>query len=323
MNNEIIVPELNNETIDSLICEIRGEKVMLDFDLARLYGYETKKFNRQVKNNIEKFPIEFRFQLTKEETKFLARCKNFTAQIWATNEGGRTSLPYAFTEQGIYMLMTVLKGDLATKQSIALVKAFKQMKDFLIESNKLSSINELIKLVNEQNNRFATKEELEIIKNDLSLLMDNFINKTTNYLFFKGERIETEVFFQDIFSNAKHSIYIIDDYINVKTLLLLKCINPKVKVIIFSDNKGTNNLTKEFINDFKKDTNINLTIKENKEFHDRVIIIDFNYKNEIIYHVGSSIKDSGSSVFGIDIVKDRLKYSEIISKMIINNKDIL
>ena len=111
MNNEIIVPELNNETIESMIYEIRGVKVMLDFELARIYGYETKNFNRQVKNNIEKFPNDFRFKLSKEEIEYLVRCINFTSRSWEhNNEVGRRYLPYAFTEQGIYMLMTVLEG---------------------------------------------------------------------------------------------------------------------------------------------------------------------------------------------------------------------
>ena len=107
---ELIIPELNNETIESMIYIIRGQKVMLDFELAKIYGYETKNFNQQVKNNIDKFPKEFRFQLSKEETILIQRSKNLTAEIWATNKGWRTRLPYAFTEQGIYMLMTVLKG---------------------------------------------------------------------------------------------------------------------------------------------------------------------------------------------------------------------
>ena len=117
---EIIIPELNNETIESMIYVVRGEKVMLDFELARIYGYETRYFNRQIKNNIERFDDEFRFQLTKEELEEILKCKKFTSS-W----GGTRKLPYAFTEQGIYMLMTVLKGDLATKQSIALIDAYK------------------------------------------------------------------------------------------------------------------------------------------------------------------------------------------------------
>jgi len=128
VEKEITIPELNNETIESMIYIIRGQKVMLDFELAKIYGYETKTFNQQVKNNINKFHERYRFQITNEELKEIARSQNVTAQIWATNKGGRTSLPYAFTEQGIYMLMTVLKGELATKQSIALIDVFKQMK---------------------------------------------------------------------------------------------------------------------------------------------------------------------------------------------------
>ena len=114
---------LDKQAIEKMIYVIRGQKVMLDFELARIYGYETKNFNRQVKNNIEKFPDEFMFQLTNEEIEYLSRCKNFTSIMQSPGtKGGRAYLPYAFTEQGIYMLMTVLKGDLATKQSIALIK---------------------------------------------------------------------------------------------------------------------------------------------------------------------------------------------------------
>ena len=116
-NPEQTIMKLNNETIKSMIYEIRGQKVMLDFDLAQIYGYETKNFNRQISNNMERFDKEFRFQISKEEFNIILRCKNFTSS-W----GGIRYLPYAFTEQGIYMLMTVLKGDLAVKQSIALIK---------------------------------------------------------------------------------------------------------------------------------------------------------------------------------------------------------
>jgi len=147
-NKEIITPELNSETIESMIYIIRNQKVMLDFELAKIYGYTTKAFNQQVKNNISKFPERYRFQLTKEETIKLQRSKNLTAELWAEGKGGRSSLPYAFTEQGIYMLMTVLKGELATKQSIALIDAFKAMKDYIVESNNLllyiKSINEVL-----------------------------------------------------------------------------------------------------------------------------------------------------------------------------------
>ena len=105
LTKEIMIVDENN--IKDKIYLIRGQKVMLDFDLAEIYGYETKRFNEQVKNNINRFPPEFCFKLSAEEYASLARSKKSTARIWTVgNSGGRTSLPYAFTEQGIYMLMT-------------------------------------------------------------------------------------------------------------------------------------------------------------------------------------------------------------------------
>ena len=120
VEKELIIPELNNETIESMIYVIRGEKVMLDFELAKIYGYETRTFNQQVKNNINKFDEDFHFQLSKNEWDEILMSKKLISSL-----GGSRKLPYAFTEQGIYMLMTALKSDLATKQSIALIDAFK------------------------------------------------------------------------------------------------------------------------------------------------------------------------------------------------------
>ena len=120
------------EKIQSRIYEVRGVRVMLDFDLAEIYGYTTKAFNQQVKNNIERFPDDFRFKLTKEEVEFILRSKNLTSK---DKRGGRQYLPFVFTEQGIYMLITVLKGELATKPSKALIRTFKEMKDFILTNN--------------------------------------------------------------------------------------------------------------------------------------------------------------------------------------------
>ncbi len=123
---------INEGSLRDKIYEIRGMKVMLDFELAEIYGYETKNFNRQVKNNAAKFEgDDFMFQLTRSETEELSRCKNFTSIQTKGVKGGRSNSPYAFTEQGVYMLMTVLRGDLATRQSRALIKAFKSLKDYV------------------------------------------------------------------------------------------------------------------------------------------------------------------------------------------------
>ena len=124
-NKTIIVDE---SLLRNKIYIIRGQRVMLDFDLAEIYGYTTKTFNQQVRRNLDKFPDDFIFQLTQEEKTIILR-----SQIVTSSWGGSRYLPYAFTEQGIYMLMTVLKGELATQQSITLVRLFKSMKDYLIE----------------------------------------------------------------------------------------------------------------------------------------------------------------------------------------------
>ena len=313
---ELIVPELNNETIDSMIYIIRGQKVMLDFELAKIYGYETKRFNEQVKNNINKFPERYRFQLNKEEYEIILRSKKSTSS-W----GGTRKLPYAFTEQGIYMLMTVLKGDLATKQSIALIDDFKQMKDYIVENKDVLSTNETIKLtnlVNEHSNKIA------VIENKLEIVMDNFIDPNTykHYLIKDGEKIEADIAYQSIYKLAKYSIYIIDDYIDIKTLQLLKCIKENINVIIFTDNKGKNNLNINFINDFKNDTNINIILKKNNNrFHDRYIILDFNTDDYKLYHCGASSKDSGNKINTIMNVVEKEVYVELINR-VLNNNDL-
>lgn len=138
---EQLIFEATDEVgIRDLIVEIRGVQVLMDYDLARIYGYSTKDFNRQVKNNIEKFDADFMFQLTREEKDNL-RCKNSTS-----NWGGSRYLPHAFTEQGVYMLMTVLKGDLATRQSKAIVRTFKKMKDYIITNRELIGEREFVRL---------------------------------------------------------------------------------------------------------------------------------------------------------------------------------
>lgn len=130
-NKMMIVDE---SSLKDKIYTIRGQQVMLDFDLAEIYGYTTKAFNQQVKNNIERFPDDFRFQLTRIEVEELSRSKILTSMQTAGIKGGRAYLPYVFTEQGVYMLMSILNGNLATSQSITLIRLFKSMRDYLIEN---------------------------------------------------------------------------------------------------------------------------------------------------------------------------------------------
>jgi len=339
MNNNVLI--VNKENIKDKIYTIRGQKVMLDFKLAYLYGYETKNFNRQVKNNIEKFDSEFMFQLTKEEVSELSRCKNFTTMQVKGIKGGRVYLPYAFTEQGIYMLMTVLKGELATKQSKALIKIFKEMKDYIIETNQLVNYNNFLKLsiqttentkeIAEIKNTMVTKKEMEKITKDMATKKDlmELANRLTDIsynrelLILNGEQVEANIAYNKIYSLAKKKIYIIDDYISLKTLVLLKDISKNIKVMIFSDNVN-NGLHKIEYEDFIKEYNLNITFrKTNKKYHDRYIIIDYNLETEHIFYSGSSSKDSGKKITSILETRDKTLFKNIIDDILQNEELIL
>ena len=245
MKNEITIIELTQENIESMIYTIRGQKVMLDFDLARIYGYATRDFNNQIKNNIIRFENDFMFRLTSEEWKAILRWKKSTANELSSK---RRYNPYAFTEQGIYMLMTVLKGDLAVEQSKALIRLFKKMKDFITESSGLSlNTNSYLE------SKFSSYDKrFGKIERKLEIVMDNFADPATfkHFLFLDGQRIEADTAHQYFYSLATQSIIIVDDYIDIKTLELLKTAKEGIEIVIATENKAKNKLTNSFIEDF-------------------------------------------------------------------------
>lgn len=331
-NREIVV--IDETTMKSKIYYIRGQKVMLDFELAEIYGYTTKTFNQQVKRNNEKFDDDFMFQLTDDEVDELSRSQNVTLN----RETGRGSnikyKPYAFTEQGIYMLMTVLRGELAVKQSKALIRMFKQMKDFIVENQDFITSKELLQIavqtnqntkdiatINNKINTLATKE-------DLKKVMDNFIDPDTykHFLLMNGDKIEADVAYTKIYKSAKKSIYVIDNYTGLKTLELLRAAKDNVEIIVFSDNvKNKDMLTKNILNDFRKDyPNIYLKMKvAGKKYHDRYIAIDYGTENEDFYLCGASSKDAGNKISSITKIEESSKdmYHTMFGGML-NNKDL-
>ena len=325
-NKEIVV--IDETTIKSKIYYIRNQKVMLDFELAEIYGYTTTRFNEQVKNNSEKFDDDFMFQLTKSEFENLISKKSTSS--W----GGRRKLPYAFTEQGIYMLMTVLRGELAVRQSKALIRMFKQMKDFIIENQDFISSKELVQIAIQTNQntndiaRIDSKINTLATKEDLKKVMDNFIDPETykHFLLMNGDKIEADVAYTKIYKSAKKSIYVIDNYIGLKTLELLRAARDKTQIVVFSDNvKNKDMLTKNILDDFRKDyPNIDLKLKiAGKKYHDRYIAIDFGTENEDFYLCGASSKDAGNKISSITKIEESSKdmYHDMFSKML-NNKDL-
>lgn len=321
------------EHIKNMIHNIRGVKVMLDSDLAQLYGYTTKAFNQQVKNNIEKFDSDFRFQLTRDEYHEILRSKNLTLElendflrsIFLTSKdkrGGRQYLPFVFTEQGIYMLMTVLKGELATKQSKALIRTFKEMKDFILTNNIIKSKEILqISIQTTQNTNDIAKIKSEMFtKSDFAKFIDNFTeNKTNEILILNGEYFNADIAYNNIYDLANKSIYIVDNYIGIKTLLLIKNIRENIKVFIFSDNinKGLHQFEYD---DFKKQyPNIDISFyRTNSAYHDRYIIIDYNTPNENIFHCGASSKDAGNKITSITKINDKEIYHHIVDILLGN-----
>lgn len=285
--NKIVVSD--NIKIENMIYEIRGKKVMLDSDLAKLYNVETKRINEAVKNNIEKFPERYCFKLSDNESDNLL-VEIFDQKI--EKRGGKYKNPRVFTEQGVYMLATILKSKEATKITIAIMDAFVVMKKIintsLIEQkyfNELTIKNtEDIKLLQESFDKLNTKE-------------------SNNHIFYEGQIYDAYSLLIDILSKAKKEIIIIDNYAGKKLFDIIRDINVKIK--IYTEN--IDNISKE---KYEKQYS-NIEIINTNIFHDRFIIID----NRVLYHSGASFKDLGKKCFAITkIVEDNI-LEELLDKL--------
>ena len=285
--NKIVVSD--NIKIENMIYEIRGKKVMLDSDLAMLFGYETKQLNRQVLRNINRFPENYCFQIT--DTEYISlRCQNGTLKNGRGEH--RKYLPYVFTEYGITMLAGILKSELAIKMSLRIVDIFITMKNYintsLIEQkyfNELTIKNtEDIKLLQESFDKLNTKE-------------------SNNHIFYEGQIYDAYSLFIDILSKARKEIIIIDNYAGKKLFDIIKNINVNVK--IYTEN--IDNISKE---KYEKQYN-NLEIINTNIFHDRFIIID----NKVLYHSGASFKDLGKKCFAITKMEDNNILKELLNKI--------
>ncbi len=328
---EIIL--INEETIQDKIYILRGQKVMLDFELAEIYGYTTKRFNEQVKNNIERFDEDFRFQLSKEEFDNL-RSKKSTSS-W----GGARYLPYAFTEQGVYMLMTVLKGELAVNQSKTLIRTFRIMKDYIIEKRGLINHRDYLQLslaVAEHSRDInAIKSSLNTVDNEIAEVIERLGNVVTKselsefmnifskqeflneYVLWDGQPFESDLAYSAIYEKAETTIYVIDNYIGVKTLALLKNSKEDVEVILFTDNVGRGLHSTEFKDFCKQYPHCKIKLKQTgKKYHDRYIVIDYGTEQEKIFHCGPSSKDGGMKIGSIVEIREREAYHKLLDELI-------
>ena len=291
------ITEQEHQDIKNLIYTIRGKQVMLDSDVAKLFKYETKDLNRNVRNNAERFPEYYCFQLTEEEYKSL-RCKNFTL-----NKNGRGQhrkyLPYVFTEYGITMLAGLLKSEVAVKVSIKIVNTFIEMRKFI--ANNSNMFNRL------------TTVEYKLLEHDKKFdevfneLQKNQQSEFNQKIFFDGQIYDAYSLIIKIIKTAKSKILIIDNYIDDSILEMLTKKNKSVKVVILTSDKS--NISKLDIQKFNKEYPM-LEVRKTDKFHDRFIVID----NVELYHIGASLKDLGKKCFAISKIEDR-EYIEKFSEL--------
>ena len=329
---ELVPVAIDQMDISSLIHVIRGKQVMLDYDLATLYGYAVKALNQQVKRNIARFPEDFMFQLTKEEVEVVKSqiATSPNSNFYAGQEGGRRKPPYAFTEQGVYMLATVLKGELAEKQSIFIMRAFREMRHYIqqnlqfVTQNELKALRETIeedsRKINARQNE--TDSQIKAINESIQKINENFVLDTElkNFVIYKGQKLESDMAYIDIYKKAKKSIYVIDDYVRIKTLHLLSHKKSGVHVILFTENghgRSRDRLTASEVTDFNNEYPT-IQIKPNPDCHDRFIILDYGTKTEKAYHCGASSKDGGNKVCAINEIESTDLMHPVISKLLLN-----
>ncbi len=315
---------LNLENIRNRVYFIRGQQVMLDYDLAEIYGYEVKRLNEQVKRNIARFPVDFMFQLSEYELE------NLRSQFATANYNTKSrSLPYAFTEQGIYMLATVLRGELAEQQSIFIMRAFREMRHYMKQNEQFVTQSEMrivtarisemsMQVASVSDRQKKTDRNVENIQKRIDTLSENFISDKDfkNFVIYKGQKFEADVAYIDIYQQATVSIYVVDDYVNTKTLQLLSQKKQGVEVIIFTENGHGRDgfLTQTVIDDFNSQYPT-IHIKPNPDCHDRLIVLDYGLETEQVYHCGASSKDAGRKLCAINKIEDSTMIHPVVDKL--------
>lgn len=287
ITNDLV--EITRPSIEKRIYVIRDKQVMLDSDLAVLYQVETGALNRAVKRNISRFPEDFRFQLTNEEYQNL-RCQTGISSFAQdeNNYGGRRTLPYVFTEQGISMLASVLHSEVAIKVSIGIMRAFVEMRRFIANNALLFERISNVELKQLEYQK-QTDEKLDQIFDAFSLIVS-------------------------LIQKAEKEIVLIDGYVDIGTLNLLTKKNENVTVVMYTLKRTK--LSQEDVNNFNSQYPL-LEVRYTKVFHDRFLILD--KKN--VYHIGASLKDAGKKCFGISLIEDAGIVRDILQRLEIETEE--
>ncbi len=284
---------ISKDDLQAKIFTIRGIQVMLDRDLAVLYGVPTKVLNQAVKRNKERFPETFCFQLNKKEFT------NWKSQIVTSNSEkmGLRHLPHVFTEQGVAMLSTAIRSETAVKVSIQIMETFVRIRQQVRSNDEL--IHRLIFLEKKQN---ITEEKVDFI---LKSMDSESITKSKG-IFFDGQLFEAYVFANELIKSAKHSIILIDNYIDETTLLMLSKRNPNCKAIVY-----TTKISQQLQLDISKHNAQfpPIEVRMLKSSHDRFLILD----EKQLYHIGASLKDLGKKWFAFSKLNEILP--DILAKL--------
>ena len=296
INRNVNMINYQVEDIKNLIYTVRGKQVMLDSDVAMLYHYETKNINKAMKRNINRFPEDFCFQLTEKEVENL-RFQIGTSSLNKETYGGRRYLPYVYTEQGISMLAGVLKNEIAIQVSISIIRAFIEMRRFILLNGQIfQEIDDIKGQLLEHDKKF------DEVFDELQRKQESEFKQS---IFFDGQIYDAYSLIIDIIRKAKQKILIIDNYIDDSILKMLSKKNKDVEVVILTSQNS--NIRKLDIQKFNKQYPV-LKLAYTNKFHDRFIIID----NKELYHVGASLKDLGKKCFAISRIDDE-KYIKKIS----------
>ena len=269
------------DNIEPLIKVIRGQQVMLDKDLATLYGVETRVLNQTVKRNIERFPDDFRFELSREEC--------LRSQIVISNgRGGNRYSTYAFTEQGVAMLSSVLRSQTAIEVNIQIMRAFVSMRHFMVNNASVFSRLETIEyhqLEMQQHQQETDKRIDEVFRR-----LDEGNAKPKQGVFYNGQIYDAYTFVSDLIKSAKKRIVLIDNYVDETVLTLLDKRDNNVSAIIY-----TQQISRQFQLDIDRHNAqyAPIDVETFRLSHDRFLCID-----DDVYHIGASIKDLGKKWFG-------------------------
>ena len=269
------------DNIESLIKVIRGQQVMLDKDLAILYGVETRVLNQTVKRNIERFPDDFRFELSREEC--------LRSQIVISNgRGGNRYSTYAFTEQGVAMLSSVLRSQTAIEVNIQIMRAFVSMRHFMV--NNASVFNRLETMEYHQLEMQQHQQETDKRIDEVFRRLDEGNAKPKQGVFYNGQIYDAYTFVSDLIKSAKKRIVLIDNYVDETVLTLLDKRDNNVSAIIY-----TQQISRQFQLDIDRHNAqyAPIDVETFRLSHDRFLCID-----DDVYHIGASIKDLGKKWFG-------------------------